>query len=109
MWARWRPCSTTSGELSRRCCVNKKENAERVANYLQTMGIIWRVLSPARKYANITAEKVNQPHRQESRPWLLLAQCVRKKCLFFCIFRDVGSFSCGTVSRELSLKGCVLP
>src|SRR5205823_1214646 len=45
MLARWRPCSTTSGELSRRCCVSKKENAERVANYLQTMGIIWRVLS----------------------------------------------------------------
>src|SRR5712691_5215182 len=45
MLARWRPCSTTSGELSRRCCVNKKENAKRVANYLQTMGIIWRVLS----------------------------------------------------------------
>ena len=40
-----RPLLDALGELSRRCCVNKKENAERVANYLQTMGIIWRMLS----------------------------------------------------------------
>src|SRR5207244_8770498 len=45
MLARWRPCSTTSGELSRRYCANKKENAGRVANYLRTMGTIWRALS----------------------------------------------------------------
>src|SRR6266545_4587032 len=45
MLARWRPCSTTSGELYRRYCANKKENAGRVANYLRTMGTIWRALS----------------------------------------------------------------
>src|ERR1700730_15977028 len=45
MLARWRPCSTTSGELYRRYCANKKENAGRVANYLRTMGTIWRPLS----------------------------------------------------------------
>src|SRR5438309_57487 len=45
MLARWRPCSTTSGELYRRDCANKKENAGRVANYLRTMGTIWRALS----------------------------------------------------------------
>src|SRR5437867_10392861 len=45
MLARWRTCSTLSGELYRRCCVNKKENVERVANYLRTMGTTWRALS----------------------------------------------------------------
>src|SRR4030095_6939046 len=45
MLARWRPCLTTSGELYRRYCANKKENAGRVANYLRTMGTIWRPLS----------------------------------------------------------------
>src|SRR6266704_2466627 len=45
MLARWRPCSTTSGELYRRDCANKKENAGRVANYLRTMGTIWKALS----------------------------------------------------------------
>src|SRR6266446_5510377 len=45
MLARWRTCSTLSGEFSRRCCVNKKENVERVANYLRTMGTTWRALS----------------------------------------------------------------
>src|SRR5437868_9260535 len=45
MLARWRPCSTTSGELYRRYCANKKENAGRVANYLRHMGTIWRPLS----------------------------------------------------------------
>src|SRR5882724_9067020 len=45
MLARWRPCATTSGELYRRDCANKKENAGRVANYLRTMGTIWKALS----------------------------------------------------------------
>src|SRR5437867_10707545 len=45
MLARWRPCSTTSGELYRRYCANKKENAGRVTNYLRTMGTIWKALS----------------------------------------------------------------
>src|SRR5713101_4382370 len=45
MLARWRPCSSDLGELYRRYCANKKENAGRVANYLRTMGTIWRALS----------------------------------------------------------------
>ena len=32
-------------QFSRRCCVNKKENVEQVANYLRTMGTTWRALS----------------------------------------------------------------
>src|SRR4029450_3916147 len=54
------------------------------------------LLSPARKLANIIAEKVNQPHRQKVGHCVSLLVASGKKCLFFCLFLDADSFSCGT-------------
>src|SRR5437870_137671 len=74
MLARWRPCSTTSGELSRRYCANKKENAGRVANYLRTMGTIWRALSRPKvmmmgQIAYLDAYGVYAPHDARDGVW----------------------------------------
>lgn len=56
------------------------------------------VLSPLRKLAKITAEKVNHLHRNKVGHWVLRAPCFVSKVNFLVLFLWLWFFFCGSGS-----------